>query len=370
MESSAAAVTVDRNQGPERSLRVAYVISTLDAGGAERQLLNLINALPARVEPAVFVLRPRLALKNELTNPRARIRVIGMRSRVDVRGWAALAWQLRRFKPDVIHSHMLLSNLAGRMFRDVARTGLLVNHEHGISTWKGRLINELDHISHRRADTIVVVSNASKQRRLQVARLDPERVIVVPNALDWHEWSSVSAAPSAGPGATWGIAARLVPIKRVELALELLAAARRQGGQQRLLIAGDGPERATLQARSAALGLGSAVTFLGEIHEMRRFYEQVDVVMLTSISEDCPMVVLEGLACGKFVVATAVGGVPELLGSLSGACLIDAEDVSGAAQRLLDVPAGYDSRENREYARRFDIRDYVNRMLAIYEGRP
>jgi glycosyltransferase involved in cell wall biosynthesis len=352
---------------PPLKTKVAYIISTLDVGGAEQQLVNLLNALPEHIEPVVFVLRDQLSLKGRLTNPRVRLEIIGLRKRWDAPRWLRLARALRRERPSVIHSHMLLSNFAARAMSQLCTPNVVVNHEHGLSGWKGSILNSLDYLSQPLADVVVVVSEASRQVRLSRARLDPQRLVVLPNAIDWHALSEVPPASSDFPGATWGVAARLSPIKRVELAIELLARARRLGFENRLLIAGDGPERSKLEERAAALGVSGSVVFLGFVPDMVGFYERIDALLLTSSSEDCPMTVLEALAAGRFVAATAVGGVPELLREASHAHLIsDASGLDEAARILGSLKAGFLSLENREYAKKFDLGRYIERLLTLY----
>lgn len=345
--------------------RLAFIISTLDTGGAEIQLLNTLNALPRGLDVKVFVLRDRLELAAKLDNPDVRLEVVGLRARWDARAWRRLARGLREFRPDVIHSHMLLSNWAARALAPVCGLPRVVNHEHGLSTWKGAFLNGVDRFSQSLADKVVVVSRASMQARILNAGLDERRVVVMPNAIDWQRLSKIRRAP--GNRRTWGIAARLTDIKRIDVALELLARSQTAGFDGQLLIAGDGPLRGELEALAARLGVAEATQFLGRVEDMASFYSQVDVVLLTSSSEDCPMTLLEALAAGRFVAATPVGGVPELLEGLRDTTLIDVEHLDATAARLSDVPAGFDSPENRSAAERFDIARYVRALFDVYQ---
>lgn len=348
--------------------RVCYLIGTLDPGGAERQLINVVNALPEWVEPTIFVLRSRLALRTQIKNPRARVHVIGLRSRVDLLRWMSLYNRLRRSKPDVLHSHMLLSNLASRLLRPATGTRTLINQEHGLSLWKRGFLNTVDFLSHRVADQIIVVSKASRDSRLLRAHLDPSLITILPNAIDWPVLSAIPREPSHSDTPVWGVAARLVPIKRIHLAIQLLARVRRKGVDARLLIAGDGPERAVLVNHARELQVQPAVSFLGHLDDMAQFYSKVDIVLLTSELEDCPMSVLEGLACGRFIAATQVGGVPELLTTETDSATFDPESSwEPIVNTLSRIPAGYDSPKNRNYARQFDIDTHVERLLLIYD---
>ena len=348
-------------------MRIAFVISGLGRGGAERQLVNFVNALPDNVEVDLFVLRDDLELANELHHPQVTLHAIGLRSRADVLGWAKLASALRASHADVVHSHMLLANLATRCLKEISGHPILINHEHGLSLWKHPLLRSFDRASHGLADWVLTVSEASRQHRLQREGLHPAKVEVLPNALAWEEWQAVQPAPSA-PAATWGLAARLIPLKRVDLALRLLRVAKEMGSKARLRIAGDGPERQALEQLTARLELTREIEFLGAQANMKAFYSSVDVVLLTSEIEDCPMALLEGLASGKYLVATAVGGVPELVASAPDAMLLDENDLEACANRLTKISGGFDSKGNRALAKRYDIRSYVSRLLNLYEA--
>ncbi|MEN6334761.1 MAG: glycosyltransferase, partial [Phycisphaerales bacterium] len=116
------------------------------------------------------------------------------------------------------------------------------------------------------------------------------------------------------------------------------------------------------------LDVESHVEFLGFVQNMADFYSKVDVVMLTSLREDCPMTILEALAAGRFVVAPATGGVPELLRPpVEGAILDESSDFSTVVRRLENLSPGFDSPANREYARQFDIRKYAQTIVSLYE---
>jgi glycosyltransferase involved in cell wall biosynthesis len=349
-------------------MKVAYVISTLDTGGAERLLVNLVNNLPKHTVPSILVLRRRTTIAHQINNPRARIKVIGLRSLADMRAWTKLAMELRRFRPDVIHSHMTLSNWACRLLKPLSGARALVNHEHGLSAWRTLPQQMFDRLLAPLANRIVVASETSRKIRVERFGISERRISVIPNALDCSFWSTPPPSQGHGCATRWGIAARLIPLKRIDLALQLLTEARKGGYPCELWIAGDGPEKPRLEERIEDLGIQAAVRFLGHVEDMRNFYSEIDVFLVTSASEDCPMSVLEALASGRFVAAMGVGGLPELLEKVRDSMVIEEDgDISAAAKALARVPAGFDSESNREYCRRHDIHAYVQRTISMYE---
>ncbi|MBA7506232.1 D-inositol-3-phosphate glycosyltransferase [subsurface metagenome] len=349
-----------------KEMRITYVISTLRRGGAERMLVNLINALPTNIHVDIVVLKSDISMAEHLVHPNAKLHVLNMRSHWDFLGWLRFLKLVRRLHPDVVHSHMLLANLSTRLAKVLCGFKVLINHEHGLGVWKGRPLCFIDRITQFLANKVITVSVASREIRLKRERIDSDRVIVMHNAINWEEWNSVPPAPN-GNCASWGIAATLKAVKRIHIGLELLAEVRKNGSKARLLIAGDGPQQKMLEAKCNKLGLNRFVKFLGYIQDMRQFYANVDVVLLTSLREDFPMTLLEGLAAGKFVVASSVGGVPEILESAPDAVIIDdVSDLSSVVRRLANVDAGFNSKANRNYAKQFSICNYVDRITELY----
>jgi len=347
-------------------MRITYVISSLRCGGAERMLLNLINALPTNIHVDIVVLKSDISVAKHLVHPNAKLHVLNMRSHWDILVWLRFLKLVRQLHPDVVHSHMTLANLSTRLAKVLCGYKILINHEHGLGVWKRRPLCFIDRITQFLATKIIMVSEASRELRLVRERINPARAIVMHNAINWEEWNSVPPA-SNGKCASWGIAASLTPVKRINIALELIAEARKKGIKARLLIAGDGPCRQRLEVKCNELDLRDCVEFLGYVQDMLQFYAKVDVVLLTSMREDFPMTLLEGLAAGKFVVAPSAGGIPEILEAAPDAAVIDdVSDLSSVVRKLINVQAGFNSWANRNYAKQFDIGNYVNRITELY----
>jgi len=348
-------------------MKVAFVISTLNGGGAERMLVNLVNALPHTMEIHIVVLKTTGQMAGHLLHPRVSTHALGIKSLADFPGWARFTRLLRQIRPDVVHSHMTLSNLVARAARLVSPTPVLVNHEHGLGMWKGRILCFLDGVTQSLADRVITVSDTSRNIRISRERISPERICTMYNAIDWARWSNVTPG---GPrsGLSLGVAASLTRVKRIDLAIRMLAALRAKRPDAKLMIAGEGPELAYLKGVSQELNVHSHVEFLGFVQDMAEFYSKVDVVMLTSLREDCPMALLEALAAGRFVVGPATGGVPELLRPpVEGAIIENADNFSEVIEKLQDLSPGFDSPANREYARQFDTGEYAKRVVSLYE---
>ena len=255
-----------------------------------------------------------------------------------------------RQRPDIIwtnntKSHFLVS-LAG-----LHRAAKWIAFHHGYTkeAWRTRLYNEVDRLSLPRADRVVTVCHAFAQQ-LQSKGVPADRIRVLRNPI--RVPSPVSEAEKACLRTELGLddASVLLSVGRLSRekghadllrAVERMRADEGEKFHSRLIIVGDGPERPRLQALSSELKLDDAVRFTGQQADVRAYYAVANVFVLPSHSEGSPNVLLEAMAAGVPMVATAVGGVPEVLSHEVNALLVPRQDVTqlaNAIRRLLNDP--------------------------------
>jgi glycosyltransferase involved in cell wall biosynthesis len=271
------------------------------------------------------------------------------RSRFDFGVIPQLRSVIREFQPDVIQSHAIKSHLLIRAARFHATTPWIAFH-HGY-TWpdlRMRLYNQLDRWSLRGASLVLTVSAPFREELIGrgVAR---HRIEIVHNAID-PQWASRFRSPQAGRElrAALGIgpddrviliAGRLSREKDHEMAVRAVhrLLARGTVSHPSLLIVGDGPERKRLQATIASLDMGASVRFTGQVPSAEPYYGIADAAVLSSRSEGSPNALLEAMAARVPVVATAVGGVPEIVSHNESALLVRAGDCESMARALADI---------------------------------
>lgn len=167
----------------------------------------------------------------------------------------------------------------------------------------------------------------------------------------------------------FGAAGRLIPIKRFDILLEASAQVISNHSNVYVVIAGEGPLRQALEEQIKKLGLQSHVHLVGYQSDMVQFWNEVDVAVVSSDSESFPMVVLEACAAGAPVIATRVGGIPEMLTDDAG-ILVEPGSPNSLAQvmmRMLDpsVRAEY-GRRARENAERFSMDKIAAQYDSLY----
>jgi glycosyltransferase involved in cell wall biosynthesis len=250
-------------------------------------------------------------------------------------------------KPDLIQSHAVKSHFLVRA-AGLHRAAPWVAFHHGY-TWpdlRARVYNQLDRWSLPAAKRVLTVSEPFR-RELMGRGVAPERIDVVHNAID-PQWGLRPEAPAA-LRAKLGIG----PEKRVLLIVgrlssekdhrTLLEAMQRLQGSvppPHLLIVGDGPERSRIEEAVRALGLTGAVTLAGQVPSAEPYYGVADICVLSSLSEGSPNALLEAMAAGVPVVATTVGGIPEMVTHGESALLIQPRDCQAMTSAIAALLAG------------------------------
>ena len=289
-------------------------------GGAERFALGLATHLPEQsFEVTVCTTRSiAAAAAEELADRGIRHLNLGRRARWDAHRFAPLVSMLRGGHFDVLHSHMFGSNLWASLIGRACGVNVLIAHEHNWSYSDDRLRMWLDReVIARLTTRFVAVSHANERRMTEIEGIPAEKIVVLPTAYIPHR-----AASAVQLRRELGIAssARLVfsaAILRREKALEVLlqahALVRRTGVDAHLVIAGDGPLRTELEQLIATLAITDSVHLLGVRSDVDEIVRQADVCAMSSDWEGMPLFALEAMAAGAPMVATDVGGLPEVV---------------------------------------------------------
>jgi glycosyltransferase involved in cell wall biosynthesis len=260
----------------------------------------------------------------------------------------------RELKPDLIQTHAVKSHFL------IRASGLhclapWVAFHHGY-TWpdlRMRLYNQVDRWSLRAARQVLTVSRPFRDE-LTRKGVPRERIEIVHNAID-PQWGAYGRTPEAaaalrvrlGIGAEKKIILIVGRLSRekdhrtlLEAVDELRTDARNgTAPPTHLVVVGDGPERPGIEEIIRALGLGDAVTLVGQVPTAEPYYGIADVSVLSSLSEGSPNALLESMAACVPVVATSVGGIPEMVSHQQSALLIDPRDRAGMTRAIKEILA-------------------------------
>jgi len=361
--------------------KVVYIVQTLWVGGAEEMVQNLVRHLPAeRYEPIVCCIGQAGPIGSEITAMGGRVvalnRVPGLRDPLAV---MALYRFLRETKPDVVHTFLLTASLYGRLAAIAARVPVVIGTEVNIYERKEPRHITTERLLAKGTDCVVTSAESVKTFYIDQIRLDPRRVEVIYNAVDWAQLATSApretlraalGVPADALAAT--IIARLTEQKGHRYLLDALASA---PGLERLmlLVVGDGPLRAELEARARVLGLVGRVRFLGSRRDLGDLLAASDLFVMPSMWEGLPLSLILAMGAELPVVATAVAGIPEVVTDGRTGLLVPPGDAAALGAALARLAGNAEERRRlgaaaREYVvPRFGVDHYVGRMQHLYD---
>ncbi len=352
--------------------RILFLIDyALSTGGAERLAVGLASHLPQdRFEPWMCVTRKSDAgASSALADAGVRHLTLGRTTKWDVHRLGRLARILRAQRFDILHTHKFGSNLWGTLIGSACRIPVIVAHEHSWSYEGNPPRAWLDgNVIGRLATRFVAVSSADGRRMVSREGVSADKVTVIPNAYIPSPTSShgdVRRELRLDPDApVIGIAAVLRPEKRIDLLLEAHVKVRSVVPQAQLVIAGDGECRPALERQARDLGLRHSVHFLGARTDVDSVLRAADVGALSSDREGSPLLVFECMANNTPLVATAVGGVADVVQHGRTGLLVPRRDPDALAAGLISLLTDHEQRARMAAAARDNLRRYTIDVIA------
>jgi len=332
--------------------------------------------------------RPNDQISNEFVRSAGELglhfQVIPERRRFDLTVIPALRRIVEETTPQLIVTHSVKSHFLLWRSRLWQRYPWIAFH-HGYTTTdrKMRVYNHLDRWSLPKADRLVTVCNAFARELAGTTRVPIEKIAVRHNSVRPQPPPAAEAVQnlrtSLGIADHERVVLAVGRLSREKAQIDLISAFKlmRDNNPQlksKVVIVGDGPERATLAAAVRSCGFEKDVVFAGQQSEVRPYYAMAEVFVLPSHSEGSPNVLLEAMAAGVAIVATTVGGVPEMIEDNQSALLVPANNPSGlsaAISRLLtddDLAGRLTSKASALVVNRFSPEEYVRSLMKIYRG--
>lgn len=348
----------------QRRIRVTHVVGQLAVGGMEKLLTEIArHADPARYDLNFVSLGGRDTLADEIEACGWPVTALGKRPGVSLGLVFRIARLISRNRADIVHTHnnpaLFYAGPAARL----VGVGGVVHTRHGQSYRAGRRQRFGFRVASRFADRIVCVSDDSRRLSLSDGAV-PRRVCRVWNGIDLNRFAF--RGPSVGGPVV--MVARLSPEKNADCLLKAAQIITNQHPSFRLEIAGNGACLPDLRRRAEELALKDVVTFLGEVHDVPSVLARASAFVLPSLSEGVSLTLLEAMARGLPVVATAVGGTPEVVTDGVTGFLVPSNspaDMANALLRLLE-DAGLCHRMGRAGRARVEADFSITGMLDQY----
>lgn len=314
------------------SIRLTYLINTLDIGGAEVGMARLLKELPREYDVTVIALRKGSGRIVEQLPGGVNVQTLEVSKSTNLWGIRLLYQILSR--TDILVGSLYHATILGRIAGNLTDVSTVVDWQH-TDRFKTRLRREVYKRTSRYTDQVMADSEAVSRMLVDELGFPESKVSVVPIAgIDVDQYrprSHTSRSPIR-----IGVLGRLSDAKNIEGVLGI--AKRMQGDDVRFEIGGDGPRRAALEAIAQEHSLDN-VTFHGEINpaNVPQFLRELDIYLQPSNYEGLCITVIEAMATGLPVVASRVGGIAESVVDGKTGYLLPADETSGFVARLTDL---------------------------------
>ena len=309
----------------------------------------------------------------------------------DLISFVRILLHIRINKYDIVHTHSSKAGMLGRLAARLAGVPRIIHTPHvfpfqmRVAHWRQAWYSRLERLAAGLTDAFICVSRQEQQVAIEQCLASEKKFVVIENGIDIpgstdaaevaHQRSILRAEHSIGPGApVVATVGRFARQKGHRYLIEAVFRAREQFPALKLVLAGGGRETHAIQSQIHHLGLEDATTILGECENSTVVHRMADIVVLPSLWEGLPYVLIEAMAAGKAIVASGVGGVTDAVTDGENGLLIppgDVDALAGALVCLLGDPElserlGMNARATA--VERYGIENMINRLEKVYES--
>ncbi|MGE5248940.1 MAG: glycosyltransferase [Bacteroidota bacterium] len=368
---------------------IVYVIDGLSMGGAERLMIHILRYLDRQVfEARVCVLQQKDGnpVGEDIRSLGVQVDSLPVRRLRDLTAIPRIAGYLRRVRADLVHTQLEFANVLGTLAARLVRVPS-VSTIHVLPSVEARLKGNLHHrleafVLRNFCDRVIAVSEGARQLHIAATRSRPAQVITIYNGIDLANFTTLDRASARSSirqelnipetASVLTTVAVLRPEKGIQYMLEALPGILEVHPDAWYLIAGDGSHRAELMNQAEALSPAGHVVFAGMRRDVPRILAASDIFVLPTLTEALPTVLAEAMASHLPIIASPVGGVPEMVADGVNGRLVASRDVAGLADACTAMLS--DRRSSEEMGERgwqivsekFSIPLQVERLKQLY----
>jgi glycosyltransferase involved in cell wall biosynthesis len=377
-------------------IKVIHIITRLDKGGsAENTYLTLKGMDKSRYEVSLVtgpVEDPSQDRRNQIEESGVQyIQIPQLRRNInlfhDFTALLRIYRFLKREKPDIVHTHTSKAGLLGRLAAKLAGVPSIIHTPHGhvffgyFGALKTRIFILLEKFASRITDKIVALTPREKADYLSYKVVEEDKLAVIPSGIELHKYQQVPQEERSKlrkelgipeNSAVLGTAGRLVPVKGPEFLLQAVGHVISEYPDTYLVFAGDGPLRKSLEKNAVEMGLAKNIIFTGWRDDMARVLSIFDIFCLPSLNEGMGRVLLEAMALGKPIVASDVGGIPDLIIPGKNGFLVPPQHPEELAKQILFLIENREEREKlgrtgKEMVSAFSDEIMMKKIAELYE---
>jgi glycosyltransferase involved in cell wall biosynthesis len=379
-----------------KKIKVAQVITRLDWGGSP----DIVRIICSYLNPELYDIRlitgqtkyPSRRTKEFLEKFATKVTVITQLKREinpinDL--WALIKLYLifRQEKFDIIHTHTAKAGVLGRVAAYLAGNSVIIHTAHGhnfygyFGPFLSKVIIVIERFIAKFTDRIIVLTELERKDLLRHKVADDEKIILIYQGLELDKYTSldidkikIKESFNIKPNENMvGMIARLEPIKGPRYFIEAAREVLRDFAQTKFILVGDGSLRNRLEKRIKDLELKDKFIFTGWREDMPELLSILDILVLPSLNEAAGMVLIEAQVSGVPVIATNVGGIPEIVQDNQTGVLVSARDYQSLAQAINHLLSDKQKRLNLAEAAkiwvrgRFKAEDMIDKISRLYQ---
>lgn len=285
---------------------------------------------------------------------------------------------LRRIDPEVVHAQSTYIGIPTLLAKMFLRKPCVVWAQGSDIYHPTFLEKRFTKSVAKNTDVIIALTEHMK---MNIQRIHQREVFVIPNGIDLDKFQPLSRAEARGElhieenERIILFVGRLHPVKGVKHLIRAMRFIAQAAPKARLILLGDGEERQDLEALTRKLNLEDFITFAGRVPnaEIPEYMTASDVLLLPSLSEGFPVVVLEAMACGLPIVSTNVRGLPEIVVNGENGFIVEPEDPDALAEKVLQLLNDEGIRRrmgeyNRCHVKQYSWENVIERLEAVYDS--
>lgn len=309
-------------------------------GGQERRIISEMRGMQTRGHDLYLVTREHARIRGVAEDAGIRTFALPLQNKFDLASIARLAHLLRQLQIEIVNTHSGVDTWIGSLAARLARSPALVRTRHLDIPLRRNWVNFVHYLPAR----IITCGETTRTRLIEDCGFPAHQIISIPTGIDFDRFfaqkhrANVRQTLGQSPEDEIVLMVGVIRgVKRHLLALEVFATLAKERPNLHVWLAGDGPMRHEVERRCDELGLSGRIHFLGYRDDVPELMNAADALLLTSRSEGVPQVITQALGSGLPVVATNVGGIPELITHGQTGLLAPAEDVAALTAALRSV---------------------------------